>query len=107
LAIGVTLSALAGRNGLHTLGITLGEAILIYLLGGLASGCVVGLLSPLGAHRSGRMLIGFIASLPAAGLIGAVLIPPDAWGEELVSTSLVFAAIVGPLHALAWEAEGI
>lgn len=93
-----------GSKPFDAYGVTYFQVVAIYLVGSGIAGALVGLLSPWGGSRLGRIIIGFIAAVPVGFLIGLTALPPESWNESLVSTSLLWAAIIGPGHALVWEA---
>jgi hypothetical protein len=50
------------------------------------------------------MFIGFLAAIPISILVTIIVVPEPAWTGSLLS-ALGFAALIGPVAALVWEAK--
>lgn len=89
------------------IGVTAPTAVAFYLAAGMMAGGVVGLLKPFASTLVGKMVIGFVAALAPSFLMFMTLLPLVDWGTKLVVLSLIFAGIMGPLFAAAWDVKSL
>lgn len=86
------LYLVAGSAPFDSYGVTLPTVILVYIVGGVLGGAVVGLLLPLARYKVGATLVGILAAIPVVG--GAMLsmsgLPP--W-EPADNFAFVFTTV--------------
>jgi hypothetical protein len=101
------LFAIRGAQPFEHLGTTLTGCIVVYLVGGIMTGAVVGLLRPLLVTRRGAMVVGAVATVPtAAGAMLLVAGPIARWDKGEWVIPLVYSVLVGPLAASnLWRAK--
>ena len=103
LVLGLMYSALAlviyltrGSEPFEANEITLFSTVMIYLLGGLLGGSLMGLLSPLSRTRPGSIAVGMLAFLPVT--LGFAFISegaPSRWDNAVVFASMMTAVLLG------------
>ena len=92
--VAVAIYAIRGSTPFEANGVPL--ALGGYLVGGLIAGGVVGLLRPLNKRRSGAVLVGMIASLPAMLGLGLVAFGPiQDGGSTKVLSGVLTAVLLG------------
>lgn len=74
--------------------VTLAQIMIVYVLGGVLSGAVVGWAWPIGRWSWGSFLLGFLALLPITFAVAFLISDADEWGFRIVGT-LVSALVVG------------
>jgi hypothetical protein len=99
-AYAVVLFVFRGPAFFAAQGVGLLELIALYLAGGAMAGAVCGALKPLTDVLIGRILVGIIAALPFAFLLGLTVLPPEDVRPGLVPVALMAASIWGVLGGL-------
>lgn len=94
------LALVKGEAFFVAAGTTLPGVLLAYLTGGIAAGCVVGLLLPLARTKLGAAFIGFVAAIPVFWAAGMVVGTPQSLTAVLLEDALPLAAILGPAAGL-------
>ncbi len=98
LAGSLVMVILRGPSILEQFRISLVGLVVYDILGGAATGAIVGLLLPL-AKRSGigAAIVGFAALLPICFIGTLIVFSPEEWHKLLPSTPLVSAGLLGGL----------
>jgi hypothetical protein len=79
---------------------TLGLVIAAYLVGGIASGALFGLLRPLARWAVGAAILGVVAAMPAYAAMRFAVDGFTPWTADDTSTVLVLSSIIGGLGGL-------
>jgi hypothetical protein len=93
--LALILFVLRGPTLFEAQGVGLIELILLYLAGGVIAGAICGWLEPLTGSLFGRILVGIIAAIPFAFLLGLTVLPPEDVQEGLVPVALGCAVLWG------------
>jgi hypothetical protein len=95
-----------GAGVLDQFRISLLGLMLYDLLGGAATGAIVGVLLPL-ARRSGigAAVVGFVALVPICFIGTLIVFPPEKWRDLVPATPLVAAALLGGLGGPALRSQ--
>jgi hypothetical protein len=96
----VALFLLSGPTVFQASGATLGQTILAYVVGGAASGVLIGLLLPLGRWRAGATLIGAFALVPFYCAMSVIIPGFDPWSSGWMIAFMLLAAVAGGI--LGW-----
>jgi hypothetical protein len=93
--IALVILIFSGTKPFEAQGTTFVNTVIVYMVGGTAAGCVVGLLRPLANNRLGAAVIGFLAALPVGALasIGSRVSSFTLIGQSVVV--VLFGLIVG------------
>ena len=98
-AIAVAVFVVSGGRAFTELGVPLPLVLVGYAVCGFVSGAVYGLLSRLGDSWWGTALLGFLVALPSSLVLMFLVVPRSGWRYVPIS-SLIFAAIFGPITGL-------
>jgi len=101
-SFGLLLLAL-GRGSFRwsSYGLSFGEIVLVYFVGCMLAGAVVGLLRPFTRWRLGAMLVGVVAAVPATATLGIAMSGnPLAWKPDDRFAFYGIIVTMGPLCGL-------
>lgn len=85
-----------GASNFAKLGLSVPEIILIYAIGGVLTGAVVGAMRPWTKSRLGAMVTGVAAALPASLALGLALYgTPSQWHRTTLANCVIYAVIMG------------
>ena len=100
----VTLIFIIGGPGvLDRYGVSLGEVVLVYVVGGILSGASVGLLLPLTRWKAGSALVGVVAMLPVFVGIAYTVAGPPPWEFPQKFATVLSSVVVGGLGGLIFK----
>ena len=96
---------LVGSRSLEGRGVTLLSTIVVYFVGGIAGGALVGVLRPLTRWRLGSAVVGVVVCFPlAAASLVAIDGPIASWQGKTVFGGVFAAVFVGVIAGCqAWE----
>lgn len=97
--IALAFHALAGDPARSDHGLSLGQLIRGYYVGGIVAGLVYGGLAPLARWRLGSALLGFLMLLPV-GLGATALMPEHSLYDGGWIAAVIWAALMGGLGGL-------
>lgn len=83
-----------GAAAIPVPGVGLIEVVAAYFCGGITVGVVAAALKPLARGLLGRMLVGFIAAIPFALLLGATVLSAEDLADGLLVPAALIAAVV-------------
>jgi hypothetical protein len=90
-----------GTRAFEEAGVTLGQVLIIYTLGGLAGGIILGVCRPLLPKLLGRLVTGFLVVFPAVMLIEWMTEPRPL--ADLIKNAAIIATFLGPMYAVGWQ----
>jgi hypothetical protein len=94
--VAFAIYAFQGSRPFESKGITLGSTLMVYIVGGLIGGTVVGLLRPLAKQRAGAMIVGVITMIPVSiGFVFILFGPMSRWGGGELFGVLFTAVFLG------------
>jgi hypothetical protein len=94
----IAMSVVSSSHALADAGLTLGQALALYVAGGLAGGVILGLLRPILGHLLGQMLAGTLILFVASCLYEWTTDPrPFA---TLLPRAALIAVFAGPTYAV-------
>jgi hypothetical protein len=92
----VLVMYIANGAAFANLGMSLPEIVLLYALGGVLAGGVVGAMRPWTRTRLGAMVAGVAAALPASLAFGVALYgAPSRWRRTELANCVIYAVIMG------------
>jgi hypothetical protein len=102
-AYAVILFVVRGPDLFAAQGVGLFELLALYLAGGAVAGAICGGLEPVTGSLFGRILVGIIAALPFAFLLGLTALPAEDVQRNLVPVSFACAVLWGVMGgAMFW-----
>lgn len=99
--VALAIFVLQGPGAFERLGVSLWEAIALYLLAGVVGGAIFGLLRPVANTRGGSIFVGILVAVPAFAGVGILV------DDFHVLRALGNAALVGGIVGYGlWSARG-
>jgi hypothetical protein len=89
--------AVRGPGAFRSAGIPVLGLFAAYLIGGLSSGAVFGLLRRHVSSLAAAAAVGFVVALPAGGAMSVLVVPAAEWPGELVFVTVSGALLLGPV----------
>ncbi len=101
------LYVLRGDVPFQKVGMSYTQVVGCYIFAGLTAGAIAGGLRRLGSSLVVRMIVGFIAALPASFAILMAMIPPERMRQDLVPVAIISALVLGCGMGAAWGIDRI
>ena len=96
-ALALVIYAITGSAAFKANDVGVGQVLGFYFIGGAIGGATLGLLRPLVRSGATAAIVGFLVTLPLAGVLRVSLYGVGNWTSKHVIGVVVLAALFGPL----------